>query len=414
LRNLDPGIVPQDGITKVQRWLDLIALLVARRWPVAVDELMERLPAYARDWVGGSEPDRASVRRKFERDKDELRAQGIPIETVEYSINYGHETVEGYRIVRKDFYLPYLKLLAEVREGDEAGERNEAGGAAPASRPTLPPGTDTVEVKREEATRALRGLQTLADLPAFPLAAAARSAFRKLTFDLDPQLATLRERDEARWPGPDSETRRPSRILFAIPPETAKAKAHLDLLSPALLARKRVTFQYHGMGRDQVSQRRVHPWGLLFQHSRWYLVGWDLDRDAERMFRVDRMESVTANAQMPNTPDYELPEGPILEQYRNREAWELGEPDETVQARARFRFPTSLWAQRNRYGRLVEESPDGAAVREFQVREPHAFLRWILSLEGEADIQSPPELREGLRAMAREVAALYEKDAGDG
>jgi len=408
LRNLDPGIVPQDGITKVQRWLDLIALLVARRRPVAVDELMERLPAYARDWVGGSETDRASVRRKFERDKDELRAQGIPIETVEYSINYGRETVEGYRIVRKDFYLPYLKLLAEVGEG------HEAGGAAPASRLRLPPGTDTVEVKREEATRALRGLQTLADLPAFPLAAAARSAFRKLTFDLDPQLATLREKDEAQGPGPDSDTRRPSRILFAIPPETAKAKAHLDLLSPALLARKRVTFQYHGMGRDEVSQRRVHPWGLLFQHSRWYLAGWDLDRDAERMFRVDRMEDVAPNASKPNTPDYDLPEGPILEKYRNREAWELGEPDEAVQTRARFRFPTSLWAHRNRYGTLVEEAPDGTSVREFQVREPHAFLRWILSLEGEADIQSPPELQEGLRAMAREVAALYEGGAGGG
>jgi len=396
------GIVPHDRITKVQRWLDLIAYLVARRLPVAVDELMERLPAYARDWIEGSETDRASVRRKFERDKDELRAQGIPIETVEYTVGFGREMVEGYRIRRKDFYLPYLRLLAEAGEGTGAGA---------ASTPA-PPATvaDSIEVSREEATRALRGLRTLADLPAFPLAGAARSAFRKLTFDLDPQLAAPE--------GEESDTEglsalRSPRILFAIPPETAKAKAHLDILSPALLARKRVTFQYHGMGRDQVSRRRVHPWGLLFQHSRWYLVGRDLDRDAERMFRVDRMEDLSANGQKPNTPDYELPEGPILEKYRDREAWELGEPAETVQALARFRFPTSLWADRNRYGRLVEEAPDGAAVREFEVREPHAFLRWILSLEGEAHIESPPELREGLRDMAREVAALYEGESGD-
>ena len=167
------------------------------------------------------------------------------------------------------------------------------------------------------------------------------------------------------------------------------------------------------MGRDEVNDRRVNPWGLLFQHSRWYLVGWDLDRDAERMFRVDRMDEVTANARKPNTPDYELPEVPLLEKYRNREAWEVGEPHEAIRARARFRFPTSLWAHRNRYGTLVEEAPNGATAREFEVREPHAFLRWILSLEGEADIESPPELREGLRAMAREVAALYEGDAKD-
>ena len=37
---------------------------------------------HARDWVEGNETTRASVRRKFERDKDELRDTGIPIETV--------------------------------------------------------------------------------------------------------------------------------------------------------------------------------------------------------------------------------------------------------------------------------------------------------------------------------------------
>jgi predicted DNA-binding transcriptional regulator YafY len=63
------------AITKTQRWLDLLAYLVGRRLPVAVDELMERLPAYAR------QPNPDTARRTFERDKDELRKAGIPIET---------------------------------------------------------------------------------------------------------------------------------------------------------------------------------------------------------------------------------------------------------------------------------------------------------------------------------------------
>ena len=36
-----------DRITKTQRWLDLLAYLVGRRLPVAVDELMERGGRYA-------------------------------------------------------------------------------------------------------------------------------------------------------------------------------------------------------------------------------------------------------------------------------------------------------------------------------------------------------------------------------
>ena len=78
-----------ENISKVQRWLDLIAYLVGRHFPVPVEELMERLPAYARDFRGGDETARASVRRKFERDKDELRDAGIPIETVPEQVLQG-------------------------------------------------------------------------------------------------------------------------------------------------------------------------------------------------------------------------------------------------------------------------------------------------------------------------------------
>ena len=114
------------------------------------------------------------------------------------------------------------------------------------------------------------------------------------------------------------------------------------------------------------------------------------------------------NLRRPNTPDYSPPPAHVLARYRDRKAWELGEEDEAFPARVRFRFPTSLWAERNGYGTKVEEDSDGATLREFEVRQPHAFLRWILSLEGEAGIDSPPELRDGLTDMARDVAALYE------
>jgi hypothetical protein len=59
--------------TKLQRWLDLIAYLVGRRLPVAVEELMEKVPAYAEKWNTGEDTPRATRRRTFERDKEELR-----------------------------------------------------------------------------------------------------------------------------------------------------------------------------------------------------------------------------------------------------------------------------------------------------------------------------------------------------
>jgi predicted DNA-binding transcriptional regulator YafY len=250
-----------------------------------------------------------------------------------------------------------------------------------------------MDVDEEVAADAAWGLKELADLPGFPLAPAARGAFRKLTFDLDPERISR------------------EKVVFAVPPETARAEEHLDTLSDALLRRKTVEFTYHGIQRDQVTKREVRPYGLLFKHSHWYLVGWDETREAERIFRVDRMEEVRMNPSSPATPDYEMPEEPVLERYRNREAWELGEAEETMEALVRFRFPTSLWAARNEYGEAVEQTPDGDTLRRFQIRQPEPFLRWILSLGGEGTIEAPGALAEALEQLARQVADLYREDA---
>jgi proteasome accessory factor B len=67
--------------SKTQRWLDLLAVLVGRRVPVTVDQIMEQVPAYRDRWETGDQRTRASVGRMFERDKDELRSMGIPLET---------------------------------------------------------------------------------------------------------------------------------------------------------------------------------------------------------------------------------------------------------------------------------------------------------------------------------------------
>jgi proteasome accessory factor B len=123
------------------------------------------------------------------------------------------------------------------------------------------------------------------------------------------------------------------------------------------------------------------------------------------------METVRVNPSAPATPDYDMPAEPVLGRYRNREAWELGEADDTVQALVRFRFPASLWAARNHHGVLVEQDDDGSSLRRFEIRQPDAFLRWILSQEGDATIDSPPALQEAFRTLAEQVADLYREDA---
>jgi proteasome accessory factor B len=357
------------AITKTQRWLDLIAFLVKRHFPVAVDEIMEGVPAYREKWRSEREPDRAAVRRMFERDKDELRAAGIPLETVQYSIEHGAEQVAGYRLAARDFYLPYLRIVAQ------------GGGDRPAGPPAA------LDLDPGEVALAADALHRVAELPASPFAREARSALAKLAFDLDRDaLAT-------------------SPVLFADPPATAGVRETLRLLTDAVRRRKRVRFRYHGIHRGEPTDRDVAPHGLLFNHGHWYLIGHDATRDAMRVFRLGRMEGPIMDDDGPGA-DFEPDPDFQVADYARREPWELGD-EQPLPCDVRFDFPLALWAERNGHGTPVRDMPGGAVVRRFQVRQTEPFLRWLQSFAGDAVVLDPPELRRAQVDLARQTLALY-------
>lgn len=354
-----------DRSTKLQRWLDLIACLVGRRYPITVDEVFERVPAYVPATETDDQIALDSSRKMFERDKKELRELGIPIETVDFTVE--GETDQGYRLTSRDFYLPYLRL-------------------AGASGEPRPSDVDEVDLRVEEARIARWALDEVDELPAFPLEREARSAHRKLSFDLTPG-------------GIDAPP-----VLYAERAGEGDLRARLRVLTEALNERRRVAFRYHGIYRGEATDRDVAGYGLFFQRGHWYWIGHDALRDDVRVFRVDRMEDVEAGSRR-----YDVPEDFDLSDYRDREAWELGGEDESpLRARVRFAFPRSLWAERNGRGALVEDHPDGSSIRAFEVRQVDPFLRWILSLEGDARILGPAELRRAFADLVAEVASLYD------
>lgn len=372
-----------ERITKLQRWIDIIVCLVGRRVPVPWEELVERIPAYAQNWDPEDDRKQATVRRMFERDKDELRAHGIPLQTVRYSINFGKEQIDGYRIARRDFYLPYLALIDQAQAGAVPSRRSAS---------LDPHGIARIDVAREDADLALEALRRVSDVPSFPLVREARSAFRKLAFGL--------EVDAFRTGAP---------VLFVDPPGADQLLDSLRAISSALLGRKRISFRYHGIRRGASTDRSVEPYGLLFHHGHWYLIGFDGDRGAIRVFRAERMESVKVNHRNANTADYTIPDDFRLNSYANREPWELGGEDEEspVVARVHFRWPTSLAVERNQQGQLERSNADGSSVRSFVIHQVQPFLRWALSLEGEARILEPSELGDALRSMAQDIAMLH-------
>ena len=93
---------------KTERLLNLVICLLATRRHLTVQQIREAVPGYDRDISPAGEE---AFRRMFERDKDELRDLGVPLETGRDS--YDGEL--GYRIARRDYGLPEISL-----EPDEA------------------------------------------------------------------------------------------------------------------------------------------------------------------------------------------------------------------------------------------------------------------------------------------------------
>jgi len=88
---------------KLERLLNLTALLLAARRPIPAEDVQDKLEQYPRDLT--------AFRRAFERDKDELRSMGIPlrVEKVPGRI----PEVDGYRIPPEEYALRDPGLTAE-------------------------------------------------------------------------------------------------------------------------------------------------------------------------------------------------------------------------------------------------------------------------------------------------------------
>ncbi len=133
-------------------------------------------------------------------------------------------------------------------------------------------------------------------------------ALRELSFDADPTLgeAALSASTKLRQVLPEALRDRVDalgEVVVGVRQGRARRAQDSDarielpnLMALAMCCRRgeRVRFTYRD-GSDRVSERRVEPHRLVSLGRRWYLVGFDLDRDDWRTYRVDRISELGRN-----------------------------------------------------------------------------------------------------------------------
>lgn len=203
---------------KTERLLNLVVCLLATRRFLTAAQIRQAVPGYP-------ESDEA-FKRMFERDKEELRELGIPLE-----VGADGEEETGYRIPPQAYELPELHLAP-----DEAAVLGLA--ARVWQRASLAEAASGALLKLRAA-----GIDTSAGLGA--------------ELGIDTRVDT----DEAAFPA----------------------------LWEAVRDARPVSFDYQGIGRTTAQRRHLEPWGVVSRRGRWYVVGHDRDRDGVRVFRLSRI-----------------------------------------------------------------------------------------------------------------------------
>lgn len=223
---------------KSERLLNLLISLLVSRQPLTKERLRQVIEGY-RDSTD------EAFEKMFERDKEELRALGIPVE-LEYLDRY-FEDEQGYRIQREAFELPEVQLAPDEAAvvGLAARVWQHAGLAEATSQAVLKLRAGGVDVDRAALDIAQ---------PAIPVEEPA-----------------------------------------------------FDAVWAAVSSRTPIRFDYRRTGQTSPESRTLEPWGVLTSRGRWYVAGQDLDRAAPRLFRLSRIVGEVETTGSPGS--FSVPEG---------------------------------------------------------------------------------------------------------
>lgn len=319
------------------RLLHLLSLLQARR-----------------DWTGAELADRLDVTtRTIRNDMDRLRRLGYPV---------------------------------DARPGVTGGYRLGAHGALP---PLL--------LDDEEAVAVAVGLRTAASGSIVGIEETSVRALAKLEQVLPSRLRhRVRALQSSTVPMPSSGPQ--------VDPDV------LTVISIACRDHERLRFDYRAhsptspkpaaepnqSGRaEAVSRRCVEPYRLVNDRRRWYLVAWDVDRDAWRTFRVDRIEPRT-----PTGPRFTPRELPSDGEIAARVARGVGEA--TWRYRARVVVQASAAQVRSRLPIPVElqSLSEDRCVFEPGSDHPEMLALYLGMLDADFTVVDSPELVQALGKLA--------------
>ncbi len=132
---------------------------------------------------------------------------------------------------------------------------------------------------------------------------------------------------------------------------------------------------------------------MVHKFGHWYVVGRDLDRDAPRAFRVDRIDGEPS---LGEPGSFEPPPGTDPARYVRDDPLSYGEEPPVTATVLVAAARAAIVVDQLGDDAVVERRDDGSIVVGLEVVNREAFRTWLLELLEHAEVLTPPELRAEL------------------
>ena len=218
---------------KVRRQFGLILTLISYRYGLTKDEILSSVDGYKAQYeAANTETKKESLSQVFERDKDEIRALGIVIETFSVEDAWGDNQNTRYRIVEEDYDFP----------------------------------SDVTFTGSEMALLRLAG-----------------EAWRSGSLSLDSRHALTKLRSLGITA---------SEPLIGLAPRINADGAVFEALKDIMDRNGYASFLYLKPGASEPTLRQAAPLALLNRRGLWYVLAFDHTAQAERTFLLTRITNL--------------------------------------------------------------------------------------------------------------------------
>ena len=230
-----------------------------------------------------------------------------------------------------------------------------------------------------------------------------RSEYKLIDFQLTPEeLSALQEAAAVVQMGTTWGKRAVQWLGGEVVTEQASAVALVDGSSQvlpnlweAVAQQKKAEFAYHG------KVRLVHPYGLVSRNGFWYLICFDTVRNAQAVYRVDRIEG---SVSLSESDSFERPSDFDLATAYPRDAKIFGGNSHDVAIVRVDRRAAPAVIRELGDDAIRATRSDGSIDIEVPCGNRVAFRSWLYALVDRAEVISPDSLRDEIIADLKSMA----------